>query len=88
MELCSGRQVDADCSFVVYILTNLLVCSLACPRLCLMAFALSPHPAGLSRVLCLPKGEDVHETAICKSYRVAQVSPSLFNSMWREGKSW
>ena len=30
------------------------------------------HLAGLSRVLCLPKGEDVHETAICKSYRVAQ----------------
>ena len=29
--------------------------------------------AGLSRVLCLPKGKDVHETSICKSYRVAQV---------------
>ena len=27
---------------------------------------------GLSRVLSLPKGEDVHETSICKSYRVAQ----------------
>jgi len=27
---------------------------------------------GLSRVLCLPKGEDVHETSICKSYRIAQ----------------
>jgi len=23
-------------------------------------------------VLCLPKGEDVHETSICKSYRIAQ----------------
>ena len=27
---------------------------------------------GLSRVLSLPKAEDVHETSICKSYRVAQ----------------
>ena len=40
------------------------------PRLPERQLKLDRH--GLSRVLSLPKGEDVHETSICKSYRVAQ----------------
>jgi len=40
------------------------------PKLPARQLKLDRH--GLSRVLSLPKGEDVHETSICKSYRVAQ----------------
>jgi len=42
----------------------------AVPQLPVRQLKLDRH--GLSRVLSLPKGEDVHETSICKSYRVAQ----------------
>mmetsp|Transcript_70258 Transcript_70258/g.114113 ORF Transcript_70258/g.114113 Transcript_70258/m.114113 type:complete len:1322 (+) Transcript_70258:48-4013(+) len=42
----------------------------AVPQLPVRQLKLDRH--GLSRVLSLPKGKDVHETAICKSYRVAQ----------------
>ena len=47
------------------------------PRLPERQLKLDRH--GLSRVLSLPKGEDVHETSICKSYRVAQGIASCTN---------